>query len=126
MQKVVVLVAVAALVMLGMATTMVKYGAKVVYAHEGDVVGTWIVTVNVNTPPGAPPFVFTDFIAFNEGGTLVATSNAFNPQKSMTSRGTNKPRARLLTLANIPQIALYHESYQRKGYGAKSLNSAQE
>src|SRR5207237_5505681 len=46
------------------------------------IAGTWIVMVTVNTPPGAPPFVFTDLIAFNEGGTLTATSTAFNPHTS--------------------------------------------
>ena len=75
-------VAVAALAILGMAATMAKHGAPVVYAHDGNAVGTWIITVTVNTPPGAPPFVFTDLIAFNEGGTLTATSTAFNPHTS--------------------------------------------
>jgi len=50
-------------------------------ANQG-VAGTWIVTVTVNTPPGAPPFVFTDMIAFNSGGTLTATSSTFNPHTS--------------------------------------------
>lgn len=75
-------VAVAALAILGMAATMAKHGASVVYAHDGNVVGTWIVTVTVNTPPGAPAFIFTDLVAFNQGGTLVATSTAFNPHTS--------------------------------------------
>jgi hypothetical protein len=75
-------VAVAALAILGMVATMVKHSASVVYAHDGNVVGTWTVTVTVDTPPGAPPFVFTDLIAFNQGGTLVATSTAFNPHTS--------------------------------------------
>src|SRR5215472_3221545 len=53
-------------------------------AHAGDqsIVGTWTITVTVNTPPGAPPFVFTDFIAFNQGGTLTAASSAFNAHTS--------------------------------------------
>jgi len=46
------------------------------------IVGTWIITVTVNTPPGAPPFIFTDFIAFHEGGTLTAASSAFNAHTS--------------------------------------------
>ncbi len=41
-----------------------------------------IVTVTVNTPPGAPPFVFTDLIAFNSGGTLTAARSAFNAHTS--------------------------------------------
>ena len=44
--------------------------------------GTWIVTVTVNTPPGAPPFVFTDLIAFHSGGTLTAASSIFNAHTS--------------------------------------------
>jgi hypothetical protein len=51
-------------------------------AHNQSIVGTWIVTVTVNTPPGAPPFVFTDLIAFNQGGTLTAASSAFNAHTS--------------------------------------------
>src|SRR5215469_10430599 len=51
-------------------------------ADNQGIVGTWIVTVTVNTPPGAPPFVFTDFIAFNQGGTLTAASSAFNAHTS--------------------------------------------
>jgi hypothetical protein len=46
------------------------------------IAGTWIVTVTVNTPPGAPPFVFTDMIAFNSGGTLTGASSAFNAHTS--------------------------------------------
>jgi hypothetical protein len=59
-----------------------------VKAANPNIVGTWIVTVTVNTPPGAPPFVFTDMIAFNSGGTLTATSSAFNAH---TSENTSLP-----------------------------------
>ena len=51
-------------------------------ADNQSIVGTWTVTVTVNTPPGAPPFVFTDLIAFNQGGTLTAASSAFNAHTS--------------------------------------------
>ena len=51
-------------------------------ANDQGIVGTWIVTVTVTTPPGAPPFVFTDFIAFNRGGTLTAASSGFNAHTS--------------------------------------------
>jgi hypothetical protein len=57
-------------------------GSMKVAADNGSVVGTWIATVTVNTPPGAPPFVFTDLIAINPGGTLTATSMAFNAHTS--------------------------------------------
>ena len=53
-----------------------------VSADNSSLVGTWIVTVTVNTPPGAPPFVLTDLISFNSGGTLTATSTAFNAHTS--------------------------------------------
>jgi hypothetical protein len=53
-----------------------------VKAANGSTVGTWIITVTVNTPPGAPPFVFTDLIAFNSGGTLTAASTIFNAHTS--------------------------------------------
>jgi hypothetical protein len=51
-------------------------------ADNQSIVGTWTVTVTVNTPAGAPPFVFTDFIAFNQGGTLSAASSTFNAHTS--------------------------------------------
>lgn len=50
-------------------------------ANHG-VVGTWVVTVTVNTPPGAPPFVFTDIIALHADGILTAASSAFNAHTS--------------------------------------------
>ena len=50
-------------------------------ANHG-IAGTWVVTVTVNTPQGAPPFVFTDVIAFNSGGTLTGASSAFNAHTS--------------------------------------------
>ena len=56
-------------------------------ANRG-IAGTWIITVTVNTPPGAPPFVFTDLIAFNSGGTLTAASSTFNAH---TSENPNLP-----------------------------------
>jgi len=53
-----------------------------VKAADGNIVGTWIITVTVSTPPGAPPFVFTDLLAFNSGGTLTAASSTFNAHTS--------------------------------------------
>jgi len=47
-----------------------------------NIAGTWIATVTVNTSPGAPPFVFTDLVAFNSGGTLTAASSTFNAHTS--------------------------------------------
>ena len=51
-------------------------------AGDRSIAGTWFVTVKVNTPPGAPPFVFTDLIAFHFGGTLTGASSAFNAHTS--------------------------------------------
>ncbi|SRR6266446_2704243 len=46
---------------------------------ESSIVGTWIFTTTVNTPPGTPPFVFTELAAINPGGTYVdAHGIAFN------------------------------------------------
>ena len=64
---------------LSLATFMPSARAQ---ADNESVVGTWMVTVTVNTPPGAPPFIFTDLIAFNQGGTLTAASTAFNAHTS--------------------------------------------
>jgi hypothetical protein len=50
-------------------------------ANHG-IAGTWIITVTVNTSPGAPPFVFTDLIALNSGGTLTGASSTFNAHTS--------------------------------------------
>ena len=59
-----------------------------VQAKGQGITGTWIVTVTVNTPPGAPPFVFTDLLSFNFGGTLTGASSAFNGH---TSENPNLP-----------------------------------
>ena len=66
-------------IVLSLATFMPSARAQ---ADNQSIVGTWTVTVTVNTPPGAPPFVFTDLIAFNQGGTLTAASTAFNAHMS--------------------------------------------
>lgn len=49
----------------------------------GGIIGTWLVTSTINTPPGAPPFVFTELATFNPGGTFLDTfsldHNSANP-----------------------------------------------
>jgi hypothetical protein len=70
---------IASIVLLSLATFMPSARAQ---ADNQSVVGTWIVEVTVYTPPGAPPFKFTDLIAFNQGGTLTAASSAFNAHTS--------------------------------------------
>jgi hypothetical protein len=73
-----------AFVILGIAATMPKHGSPIAYAHDHDgLVGLWDVTVVVNPPSASEgSFIFTDLIAFNQGGTLTATSTAFNPHTS--------------------------------------------
>lgn len=52
-----------------------------VNADDRSIVGTWVFTTTVNTPPGAPPFVFTELAAFNPGGTYSdAHAIAFNSE----------------------------------------------
>src|SRR6516164_9614170 len=67
------------IVLLSLAAFMQSARAQ---AGNQSIVGTWTVTVTVNTPPGAPPFVFTDLFAFNQGGTLTAASSTFNAHTS--------------------------------------------
>jgi hypothetical protein len=43
------------------------------HAQAGSVVGAWEITVNVNVPPGAPPFIFTEVGTFSLGGTFTDT-----------------------------------------------------
>ena len=66
-------------IVLSLATFMPSARAQ---ADNEGIVGTWMVMVTVNTPQGAPLFVFTDLIAFNQGGTLTAASTAFNAHTS--------------------------------------------
>ena len=48
--------------------------------QQGSVVGTWVVSVNVNTPGGPVPLA-TEFVSFNPGGVFVdAISIAFNAE----------------------------------------------
>ncbi len=49
---------------------------------HGTIVGTWIVTATLDTPPGTPPFVVTDLVAINPGGTATITDNVFNAHAS--------------------------------------------
>lgn len=42
-------------------------------AQAGSLVGGWEVTLNVNVPPGAPPFIFTEVGTFNLGGSFADT-----------------------------------------------------
>lgn len=44
-----------------------------VKADDGSVVGSWINTVTINTPPGVPPLVVPEFVTVNPGGTFVDT-----------------------------------------------------
>jgi hypothetical protein len=50
---------------------LANLGTPVVRAAGGGIVGSWINTVTVNTPPGAPPFVFPELLSANPGGTFI-------------------------------------------------------
>src|SRR6266849_8791168 len=41
--------------------------------EQGGVVGSYLNTVTVNTPPGAPPLIFPELVAINPGGTFIDT-----------------------------------------------------
>lgn len=58
-----------------LAVILVALGAsRTVHAQAtGTVIGAWELTVNVNTPPGAPPFIVTEVGTFNLGGTFADT-----------------------------------------------------
>jgi hypothetical protein len=56
--------------------------SSLVKADGGSIVGTWILTVTLNTPPGTPPFVETELTAINPGGTFTLTGTAFNAHSS--------------------------------------------
>ena len=48
--------------------------SRTVHAQAtGTVIGAWELTVNVNVPPGAPPFILTEVGTFNLGGTFADT-----------------------------------------------------
>jgi len=42
--------------------------------RKGSIVGTWIGTGTVDTPPGTPPFVFTELAIVNDHGTVAGTN----------------------------------------------------
>lgn len=66
---------------IALATLMSWIPTTRVKADDKSIVGTWIFTTTVNTPPGSPPFVFTEFAAINPGGTYTdAHAIAFNSQ----------------------------------------------
>jgi hypothetical protein len=49
---------------------------------HGSPVGTWILKATLDTPPGSPPFVVTNLVAINPGGTFTITDNVFNAHTS--------------------------------------------
>ena len=42
--------------------------------QERRIVGTWIGTTTLDTPPDTPPFVFTELVSFNLDGTVTGTN----------------------------------------------------
>ena len=66
---------------IALAALMVWTPTTRVKADGRSIVGTWMFTTTLNTPPGAPPFIFTELAAINPGGTYVdAHGIAFNSQ----------------------------------------------
>ncbi len=80
MRKIGLYSAAACIVVLALLASMPR---SLVKAGSGSIVGTWVITATVNTPPGAPPFVFTELASFNPGGTFIDTfsldHNSANP-----------------------------------------------
>lgn len=62
-------------------------------ANGGHIVGSWIITPTINTPPGAPPFVLTELGSFNPGGTFIDTASigfsSQNPALAQTPFAVN-------------------------------------
>jgi len=59
----------------------------------GSIIGTWINTVTVNTPPGAPPFVITELVSFNPGGTFIDTLSIAHSSQNPFLAGPFAPLA---------------------------------
>ncbi len=69
--------------LLGLFASLPSLRVKADENQQGSIVGTWIVTSTINTPPGAPPFIFTELASFNPGGIFIDTfsldHNSANP-----------------------------------------------
>jgi hypothetical protein len=59
----------------------------------GSIVGTWINAVTVNTPPGAPPLVFTELVSFNPGGSFIDTLSIAHSSQNPFFSGPFAPLA---------------------------------
>ncbi len=69
------------------------FATSVVRADDGSIVGTWFNTVTVNTPPGAPPFVITELVSFNPGGTFIDTLSIAHSSQNPFLAGPLAPLA---------------------------------
>ena len=71
------------IVLLGLFASMAGSHVKADGDQRGSIAGTWINTATINTPPGTPPFVFTELFSLNPGGTFIDTfsldHNSANP-----------------------------------------------
>jgi hypothetical protein len=57
------------------------------------IIGTWIVTATVNTPPGAPPLVLAELASFNPGGTFIDTISIAHSSQNPFFSGPFAPLA---------------------------------
>lgn len=71
------------IVSLVLLASMPRSQVKAQDQQQGSIVGTWMITSTLTTPPGAPPFVFTELGSFNPGGIFMDTfsldHNSANP-----------------------------------------------
>lgn len=71
------------IVVLAVLASMPNSHVKADENQQGSIVGTWMITSTINTPPGTPPFVFTELGSFNPGGIFIDTfsldHNSANP-----------------------------------------------
>ena len=61
--------------------------------RKPSIVGTWIITVTLDTPPGAPPFVLTELGSVNPGGTFVDTFSLDHSSQNPAFTGPFAPLA---------------------------------
>jgi hypothetical protein len=76
-----------------LAMAVLKSNSPVKADDGGSIIGTWINTVTVNTPPGAPPFVITELGSFNPGGTFIDTLSIAHSSQNPFLAGPFAPLA---------------------------------
>lgn len=95
-----------------LAMAVLKSNSPVKADDGGSVIGTWINTVTVNTPPGAPPFVITELLSINPGGTFIDTLSIAHASQNPFLAGPFAPLAVDLSDAFGPWKQLGDDSNQ--------------